>query len=149
MDQSTAIVRVSPNTRKSLSNQRFTRLALVRTPSGTIIGEIILEGDRRVFVRRVIERVRFRLHDAWPLGAFALQQLVHWRVAVIRYLAPDGIYQTTLEDFLARAIPLEFPMHDEVQYVLPRTWWPVRPTLTQRGAVQEQLALTSPGEVGA
>ncbi len=152
MQQVTAIVAVSPSTRKTLLPRRPTRLVLVRTPGGAIIGTIVLEGDQRVFVRRVTERIRFRLHDAWPLGAYALEQLVRWRVTLLRYLTPDGIYEVGLAGFIAQAIAMEFPGHPEVQHVLPRSLWTVRPVqLAQTGAaaIQEQLALTPPGEVSA
>ncbi len=146
MGQSTASVAVSSRSRKPLS-KRSSHLALVRTPRGTVIGDIVLEGDQRVFVRRVHERHRLRSHDAWTIGGYVLQQLVRWHLTMIRYLAPDGTYETSLADFLARAIPLEFPGHDESQHVLPRGWWTIRPVQVQERAVQEQLALHAAPEV--
>ncbi len=131
-------------------------LVPVRTPNGAIIGTIVLEGDQRVFVRRVTERIRFRLHDAWPLGAYALQQLMRWKVTLLRYISRDAICEVTLPDFIALSIAMEFPGHDEVQHVLPRSLWeirPVRPASAHGRSASEQLgleltSLTSTTEVG-
>lgn len=116
------------------------RLAPVRTPSGAVIGEIVQDGAARIFTRRVREeRDLYRSLDAWPLGAFALEQLRRWRVATIRYTAQDGVYETTVADFLARAIPLEFA--HETQFVLPRAWWATRSARPAGRAAGEQLGL--------
>ncbi len=149
MEQSTAIVAVSPHARKSLSTRPL-HLAAIRTPRHVVIGTVVEEDGRRIFIRRVQEKHVFRELDGWTLGAFALEQCRRWRVELLRYLSPDGVYETTLAYFIERSIPLEFPGHSEVQHVLPRGWWPVqpvRPAQRQENSIQEQLALTSAEEV--
>ncbi len=103
------------------------RLARVRTPAGAIIGPIILEEGERVFVRSVQQRHLFRELDGWSLGEYALEQLLRWRVGMIRYRSPEGIYETPVSIFTASAIPREFEPNPERQHILPRHLWATRP----------------------
>jgi hypothetical protein len=97
-------------------------LTPVRTPAGVVIGQIVLEGEDRVFVRRVRASDRYRALDSWTIGEAILRQLIKWRVTRIRYLAPEGRYESTLAFFRANAVLLD--CDHELQHTLPRGQWP-------------------------
>jgi hypothetical protein len=130
------------------STSRLVTLFPVRAPGGRVIGCVVQEGGERVFLRRVRpERHLFRALDAWPLGAYALDQLRRWRVTRLRYVGPDGVYEVPVDGFLSRAISLEFP--HETQLVLPRAWWPTRPADDEGSPARNPVQGTLFGEFGA
>ncbi len=94
---------------------------VVREPGGRVIANVWQEDPARVLERRVGERHRYRARDAWSLGAGALEQARALRVDVLRYIAPDGVYDVAFPDFEAQAERL--PLAHERQFVLPRRLW--------------------------
>lgn len=107
----------------------------IRTPEGKVIARVRREGEVFVLVRRVHEKHRFRVRDAWSLGEHALRQVQEIPVARLRYIADDGTYEVGLCTFLRDAECLSFT--HEAQHVLPRQRW----EFTPRRPVAEQTSL--------
>ncbi len=94
----------------------------IRVPGGRVIGRVIEEAGRRVFVRHVTwARHFFRLGDGWSLSASVLAQLERHGVSLIRYFDDDrGIWEVALADLLRLA---ERRHYGEEQFILPRARW--------------------------
>lgn len=111
------------------------QVLLIRAPEGKVIAHVRREGEALVLVRRVREKHRFRVRDAWSLGEHALRQVQEIPVARLRYIADDGKYEVDLPTFLREGELL--PFAHEAQHVLPRARW----GFTPRRPVAEQTSL--------
>ncbi len=125
------------NARVRDSHTTNLQIGVVREPAGRVIARVEQEGAVRVLVRRVKPQPHlYRARDAWPLGAHALTQAKDLGVDVLRYIAPDGIYEIALAIFVEQAERL--PFAHEPQFVLLRSCWRFTP---HAPATVEQLAL--------
>lgn len=115
-------------------------IGLIRKPGGRVIGEVVGEDGRRIFVRRVTaERHLYRHRDAWTLGVHALQQAQRLRVDILCYVACEGTYTVSLAAFVNLGERLRSP-HTEDHVALPRSWWTFTPA-THRGGEQLKLEI--------
>jgi len=80
--------------------QGHSNLKRIRLPNGRPIGGLSTQGDLLVWTRRVLQKHVYRLWHAWTINKGILLQLIYADVVLVRYVAPWGLYEILLEDFV-------------------------------------------------
>lgn len=92
-------------------------------PSGTPVGKITVHDGKKVWIRHVRNKHVLRAKDSYTINAPLLEQLKGHHVYLIRYIAPDAVYEVTLEEFAAKAKLLpRFAQGEDVLSLRRQDW---------------------------
>ncbi len=92
------------------------------------LGELRREGEAMVWCRCVRKKNILRFLDAWTLNEPLLTQLRQARVSLLRYRAPEGLYEADLGFFAQEAARLPTFACGETVFALPRRKWQFTPS---------------------
>lgn len=97
------------------------------TSNGRRIGYYKRESGRLVWIRRIGHKNVLWSHDALTINRPVLNQLVDAGVSLIRYEAPDAIYEISFAEFLSGAdIKPRFARGEDV-FLVARPKWQTTP----------------------
>lgn len=116
-------------------------------PNGRPVGKIIDEGGTLVWERRVKPKHLLRCRDAWTLNEPLFEQLLRLGIEVIRYRAPEGVYEVSMEEFKEHCDTLLGFAYGETVYAVKRSFWHFTPKDVQELALfeQEPVLISSEG----
>lgn len=110
-------IRATIHTHKPTDN-----LPLVRLPgTGKPVGKLRYEAGCLVWERTVGKAHVLRMVDGWTINRGILRQLSKARVDLVRYVAPEGVYEITLSVFMEACRLWEGLANGEDVYSLPRS----------------------------